>query len=75
MMPAVEQKGYLWNAMVHDTGLIIDQFELDKEKEFKFIKIIMNRIHTLEMACMNQVPISHTHPRSSRSIFARSIVQ
>jgi len=52
-MPAVEQKGYLWNAMVHDTGLIIDQFELDKEKEFKFIKIIMNRIHTLEMACMN----------------------
>jgi len=36
-MPAVEQKGYLWNAMVHDTDLIIDQFELDKEKEFKFI--------------------------------------
>ena len=74
-MPAVEKKGYLWNEMVHDTGLLIDQFELDKENEFKFIKMIMNRIHTLEMACMNQVPITDTHPLSSRSILARVSVR
>jgi len=48
--------------MVHDTSLLIDQFELDKEKEIKFIQMIMNRIHTLEMACMKQIPTSNTHP-------------
>jgi len=37
IMPAVEKKGFWSNEMVHDTGLLINQFELDKEKEIKFI--------------------------------------